>query len=98
MLNYKIIDTFLDFEDEEVSIYHSTLKLMDSDYIMIGKNIDKDNFNNECFLVITTLDDVQVTSMSLNYVSNDGRIIEIEELEFGNKLRTDIIDNFIINL
>ena len=24
--------------------------------------------------------------------------IEIEELEFGNKLRTDIVDNFIINL
>lgn len=95
---YKIIDTFLDFEDEEVSVYHSTLKITDDDYIKIGKNIDKDNFSDECFLVITTLDDIQVTSMSLNYVSNDGRIVEIEELEFGNELRTDIIDNFIINM
>ena len=92
---YEIIDTFLDFEDEEVSVYHSTLKITDDNYIKIGKSIDKDNFSNECFLVITTLDDIQVCSMSLNYVENNGRIIEIEELEFDNQLRKDIMEIII---
>ena len=44
MLDYKIIDTVLDFEDEEISVYHSTLKVMSDDYTRIGKSIDKDNF------------------------------------------------------
>lgn len=98
MVNIKILNSEIDLQDEELTIYHTTLEINDKRYSNIGKNLDKENFNNSCFLVITSMEENKVQSMDLNYVTNNGNIEEIEPLFKGNELRKMVVEDIVNNL
>lgn len=98
MVNIKILNSEIDLQDEELTIYHTTLEINDKRYANIGKNLDKENFNNSCFLVVTSMEENKVQSMDLNYVTNNGNIEEIEPLFKGNELRKRVVEDIVNNL
>ena len=98
MVNIKILNSEIDLQDEELTIYHTTLEINDKRYANIGKNLDKENFNNSCFLVITSMKENKVQSMDLNYVTNNGNIEGIEPLFKGNELRKMVVEDIVNNL
>lgn len=98
METVKILNSEIDLQDEELTIYHTTLEVNDKRYANIGKKLDKENFNNSCFLVITSMEGNKVQSMDLNYVVNNGDIEEIEPLFKGNELRKMVVEDIVNNL
>lgn len=98
MENMKILNSKIVLQDEELTIYHTTLEVNDKRYTNIGKNLDKENFNSGCFLVITSMGVNKVQSMDFIYENNNGDIEEIEPLFKGNELRKMVVEDIVNNL
>lgn len=96
MKKFDILNTNIDLQDGDMMIHHTTIKSYDEKYNTIGKNLDGENFVNNCFLVITTMDGKNIINMDLNYVTNNGDIDEIETLIKGSFLRKSVIE-YVIN-
>lgn len=98
ILNFKVLNSWLDLKDDDILIYKSEVKIEDNHYKKIGLNIDgEENYLEGGWLVITSIENDRVKYCELYYIPNDGQLTSMGLLDEKNSLRKNVIEDIIKN-
>lgn len=91
MNKIKILNTEKDIEIDDETYFLTYLNITDEKYVSIGKELDGEDFESKCFVVLSSIyTNKEVCFMQLQYVTMEGERVLIEILDEGNPLREEI--------